>query len=120
VQELPQRRDEMPSMRNIVPANRRPNIVYEDVPDLPGSALGLKQGRAKSRRERVREVLVLRNCMHLVGRQITETDQVFKTNHGASPRRLCFSEAQLHGPPLERGCAHTSKLSNLFGVRIQT
>ena len=85
VQELPQRRDEMPSMRNIVPANRRANVIYEDVPNFLRSVLGLKQGRSKSRRKRIRKVLVLRNCVHLVGRQVTETDQVFETDHGASP-----------------------------------
>jgi hypothetical protein len=85
LQELPQRRDEMPSMRNIVPANRRANVIFEDAPKPLGSVLGLKQGRAKSRRERVRDVLVLGDCVNLVSRQVTQTDQVVETDHGASP-----------------------------------
>jgi hypothetical protein len=94
VEEVPQRRDEMPSMRNIVPANRRANVIFEDAPKPLGSVLGLKQGRAKSRRERVREVLVLGDCVNLVSCQATQTDQVVETDHGASPStRACMPRA---------------------------
>ena len=83
-------------MRNIVPANRRANVIFEDAPKPLGSVLGLKQGRAKSRRERVRDVLVLSDCMNFVRRQVRETNYVFEANHGALPSqrgRMCAPHA---------------------------
>ena len=47
VQEVPQRRDKLPSMRNIVLPNGRANLIHHHVADLFAPALALEQEIAK-------------------------------------------------------------------------
>src|SRR3954449_2843741 len=66
VQEVPQRRDELPSMRNIVLPNGRAEIVHQHVPDLFASTLALEQAIAKHSSHDRRDMLVLGNGLDLV------------------------------------------------------
>ena len=74
VQEVLKRRDELPSMRNIVPPNGRAEIVHQHVPDLLASAIALEQTATKHNRNHFGNVLVLGNGLNLIRREITEAD----------------------------------------------
>ena len=74
VQEVPQRRDNSPSMGNIVLPNGRAQIVHQHVPDLLASTIALEQTTTKHNRNRVGNVLVLRNGLNLIRREVTEAD----------------------------------------------
>src|SRR4051794_31913194 len=87
VQEVPQRRDDLPSMRNIVPSNSRAEIVHQHVPDLLASTIALEQTTTKHNRNHFGNVLVLGNGLNLIRREVTEADQVFKRDHGCLPCR---------------------------------
>ena len=74
VQEVPQRRDDLASMRNIVLPNGGAEIVHQHVPELFASAIALEQTTAKHNRNRFGNVLVLGNGLNLIRREITEAD----------------------------------------------
>jgi hypothetical protein len=74
VQEVPQRRDDFPSMRNIVPPNSRAEIVHQHVPDLLASTIALEQTTTKHNRKRFGNVLVLGNGLNLIRREVTKAD----------------------------------------------
>ena len=88
MQEVPQRRDEMPGMRNIVPPNCRADVIDEHVSDVFGSVLAAEHRSAKHSRNRISDMLVLGNGMNLVRREVAKVDQVFKTNHRSLRPRL--------------------------------
>jgi hypothetical protein len=81
VQEVPKRRDELPSMRNIVLPNGRTEVIHQHVPDLFASALALEQATSQHNRDSFGNVLVFGNGVNLIRREITEADQVFKGEH---------------------------------------
>ena len=75
VKEVPQRRDEVPGMRNIVPANRCTDVIDEHVPDVVRSVLAVEQRSAEHHRDSIGNMLVLGNGVDLVRREITKADQ---------------------------------------------
>jgi hypothetical protein len=81
VKEVPQRRDEVPGMRNIVPANRCTDVIDEHVPDVVRSVLAVEQRSAEHHRYSIGNMLVLGNGVNLVRREIAKADQVFETDH---------------------------------------
>jgi hypothetical protein len=74
VQEVPQRRDNSPSMENIVLPNGRAEIVHQHVPDLLASTIALEQTTTKHNRKRFGNVLVFGNGLNLIRREVTEAD----------------------------------------------
>jgi hypothetical protein len=78
VQEVPQRRNEVPSTRNIALPNGCTHVVHQHVPDLLASALTLEQVTAEHNRRGLGNVLVLGNGLDLVWREIAEADQICK------------------------------------------
>ena len=88
MQEVPQRRDEMPGMRNIVPPNCRADVIEEHVSDVFGAVLAAEHGSAEHSRNCISNMLVLGNGVNLVRREVAKADQVFETNHRSlSPDR---------------------------------
>jgi hypothetical protein len=87
VQEVPQRRDNSPSMGNIVLPNGRAEIVHQHVPDLLASTIALEQTTTKHNRKRFGNVLVFGNGLNLIRREVTEADEVFKRDHPCLHRR---------------------------------
>ena len=81
VKEVPQRRDELPSMRNIVLPNGRTEVIHQHVPDLFASARALEQATSQHNRDSFGNVLVFGNGANLVRREIAKADQVFETDH---------------------------------------
>ncbi len=81
VQEVPQRRDKLPSMRNIVLPNGHADLIHQHVPDLFAPALALEQVIAKHSSRGLGDMLVLGHNLDLLRREITEADQVFKGDH---------------------------------------
>jgi len=81
VKEVPQRRDEVAGMRNIVPANRCRDVIDEHVSDVFRSVLAVEQRSAEHNRYSIGYMLVLGNGVNLVGREIAKADQVFETDH---------------------------------------
>ena len=74
VQEVPQRRDKLPSMRNIVLPNGRADRIHQHVPDLLASALALEQAIAKHSSHDRRDMLVLGNGLDLIRCEIAEAE----------------------------------------------
>jgi hypothetical protein len=74
VQEVPQHRDELPSMRNIVLSNGRANPIHQHVPDLFAPGLTLEQVIAKHSSRSPGDMLVLGNDFNFVRREIAEAD----------------------------------------------
>jgi hypothetical protein len=87
VQEVPQRRDNSPSMENIVLPNGRAEIVHQHVPDLLASTIALEQTTTKHNRKRFGNVLVFGNGLNLIRREVTEADEVCKRDHPCLHRR---------------------------------
>ena len=83
VQEVPQRRDEMPGLRNIMPPNSHSDLVHQDVSDLLGSVHGLEQRCAEHNRKRISDVLVLGNGVDLIRREIAEADQIDERDYAS-------------------------------------
>jgi hypothetical protein len=81
VQEVPQRRDQLPSMRSIVLPNGRSYLIHQHVTDLFASALALEQIIAKHSRRGLGDMLVLGHDLDLLRREITEVDQILKGDH---------------------------------------
>src|SRR4051812_4166032 len=82
VQEVTQRRDELPSMRNIVAPNRHADVVDQYVSDLFGAVLSPEQGKAKHGGDGIRNMLVLGDGVNLFRCEVREPDHVFKRDHG--------------------------------------
>jgi hypothetical protein len=74
VQEVSQRRDKLPRMRNIVLPNGRPKLIYQHVPDLFAAALALEQVIAKYSSRSLGDMLVLSHSLDLIRREIAETN----------------------------------------------
>jgi hypothetical protein len=74
VQEVPQRRDKLLSMRNIVLPNSRANLVHQHVSDLFAPVLALEQVIAKYSSCGLGDMLVLGHNLDLVRREIAEGD----------------------------------------------
>ena len=74
VQEVPQRRDKLPSMRHIVLPNGRANLIHQHVPDLFAPGLTLEQVIAKHSSRGLVDMLVLGNDFNFVRREIAEAD----------------------------------------------
>jgi len=70
VKEVPQRRDEMPGMRNIVPANRCTDVIDEHVSDVVRSVLAVEQRSAEHNRYSIGNMLVLGNGVRAVQRSL--------------------------------------------------
>ena len=80
-QEVPQRRDKLPSMSNIVLPNGCANLSDQHVPDLFAPALALEQVMAKHSSCRWGNTLVRGHNLDLVKGEIAEADYVFKRDH---------------------------------------
>src|SRR4051794_11071397 len=91
VQKVTQRRDKLPSMRNIMVSNSHADVIDHHVSDLFGTVLGLEQGEAEHGGDGIRDVLVLGNSVDLFRREVREPDQVYKRDHGCL-RRCDLSE----------------------------
>jgi hypothetical protein len=74
VQEVPQRRDKLPSMSNIVPPNGRTNLSDQHVPDRFAPALALEQVIAKHSSCGLGNLFVLRDNLDLVKGEIAEAN----------------------------------------------
>src|SRR3954471_24729373 len=81
MKEVPQRRDEVAGMRNIVPANRCADVIDEHVSDVFRSVLAVEHRSAEHHRYSIGNMLVLGNGANLVRREIAKADQVFETDH---------------------------------------
>jgi hypothetical protein len=77
VQEVPQRRDKLPGMRNIVLPNGCANLIHQHVSDLLAPGLALEQVIAQRSSRGLGDMLVLGNDVDFVRREIAEADQVF-------------------------------------------
>jgi hypothetical protein len=66
VQEVTQRRNQLPSMWNIVAPNRRADVVHQHVFDLCSSVHALKQAAAQHGGDTIRDMLMLGNGLNLV------------------------------------------------------
>ena len=71
VQEVPQHRDKLPSMRNIVLPNGRADIVHQHVSDLFASVLALEQAVAKHGSDALGDMLVLGYGLNFIRREVT-------------------------------------------------
>src|SRR4051794_10300926 len=88
MQKPAQRRDEMASVQHIAPPNRCPDVIPQHDPDLLRTIFAFQQGGAEHSRERIGDVLVLRNGVDLIRRQVAKADQVFESDHGSSSQIL--------------------------------
>jgi hypothetical protein len=82
VQEVPQCRDKLPSMRNVMLPNGRADLIHQHVPDLFAPALALEQAIAKHSSRGLGDMLVRGHNLDFLRREIAEADQVFKGDHG--------------------------------------
>jgi len=74
MQKVPQRRDKLPSIRNIVLPNGRPYLIHQHVTDLFASTLALEQVIAKHSSRGLGDMLVLGHNLDLGRREIAEAD----------------------------------------------
>jgi hypothetical protein len=82
VQEVPQCRDKLPSMWNIVLPNGRAKLIHQHVTDLSAPVLALEQIIAKHSSRGLGDTLVLGHDLDFLRREITEVDQILKGDHG--------------------------------------
>jgi hypothetical protein len=73
-QEVPQRRDKLPSMSNIVLPNGRADLSDQHVPDRFASELALEQVIAKHSSCGLGDMLVRSHNLDFVRREIAEAD----------------------------------------------
>ena len=66
MQEVTQRRNQLPRMRNIVAPNRRTDVVHQHVFDLCSSVRALKQAAAQHGGDSIRDMFMLGNGLNLV------------------------------------------------------